>query len=543
MHPPSVSQFVLLNCTNFGKRCALFLVPTRDDAVGMATALLTAALLALPSPHQHPLQAPAVDTAAPPSCSTRTLNGGEIPRGGYTERDGMVWSNHRNYQNCSHAQHITGYCGEPQPVDLTVCVQRGGGNVTTKEMIVGPITTTGGNDWTAIHYWELVDGEHEGSPHPLGIRGFYIALLEGSPQGPELGFPPLHDHHTTIELNEPTNGTFRAKGWLEQQADSQCPNEADGFECHAHNLRALGSQIPTGTDWGIRAFSLFNDVRPEDSPPLTWYFKTTIELEPLERDSELLQQGQYMIQHFYINGTQDNTIDVPIGRESFYLSQSSFLSSGQIVPSNHYTHVHTHAQQYQASYLVAASIAEMGLDQARFASRDACTVAETAAQSGFANNREMMAWLESELPEYFSLDAPNTKLLCRANAGTARVGQYDYDRRNSLECSGRPFVRGEVYTSVGFFGGHAGHTTPPMPMAPTVNYPMHMNWQISFTLPARANLSDTPLFVSDVTRMMSQGPDGQMYYTAQSIYDASVTRWLNMTSIRGNCEGYLVGGL
>ena len=468
-----------------------------------------------------------------------------MPRGEQSERGGMVWNDHEHYQNCTNDDQLRGYCGEFVPVNLTTCMTRADGGSFTKDMIIGPITTRGGNDWTAIHYWELFD--EEAVPHrDLAIRGWRVRLLEGSPDGPELGYPPLHDHHTTVELNEPMDdGSMGAKGWVEQQADSQCSGEVDGFECHVHDLRAKGAFIPTGTDWGIREFSLFNDVRPMHSPPLVWYFTVTIELEPREEETPLVQMGQYMIQHWYRYGTQDNTLDVPIGRDSFFFSQGAFLTGGTIVDDTRYTHVHTHAQRYHASYIIAASVEEMGLAKARYASRKFCSVVETAS-AGFGSNEEMMAYLEETLPSFFSLRHPGTKLLCVARAGSARVGAYDYDRRNSLECSGREFRRGQIYTSVGFFGGHEGQTPPPMPVTmhgtmqmPMLNFPMHMNWQIAFTLPASANLTDTPLFVNDAVAMMAVQTDGSITNATSSSDPDNA----ELARLSEECGAYASGGM
>ena len=50
-----------------------------------------------------------------------------------------------------------------------------------------------------------------------------------------------------------------------------------------------------------------------------------------------------------------------------------------------------------------------------------------------------------------------------------------------------------------------------MPM-PMVFFPMHMNWQISFTLPASANLTDTPLFVNEAVAMMAEQANGHIAY-------------------------------
>ena len=158
----------------------------------------------------------------------------------------------------------------------------------------------------------------------------------------------------------------------------------------------------------------------------------------------------------------------------------------------------------------------------------------------------LMAYLEETLPSFFSLRHPGTKLLCVARAGSARVGAYDYDRRNSLECSGREFRRGQIYTSVGFFGGHEGQTPPPMPVTmhgtmqmPMLNFPMHMNWQIAFTLPASANLTDTPLFVNDAVAMMAVQTDGSITNATSSSDPDNA----ELARLSEECGAYASGGM
>ena len=159
-----------------------------------------------------------------------------------------------------------------------------------------------------------------------------------------------------------------------------------------------------------------------------------------------------------------------------------------------------------------ASVAEIGLEIARYASSLQCSVVETA-RAGFNSNHAMIDHLIRTRPSFFSLDAPDTRLMCRASAGYARVSNYTYDRRNSLNCSERlDFRRGDVYTSIGFFGSHPGETPPPMPLAPTTMFPMHMNWNIGFLQPAHARLTADgrfPLYTADtVSIMKSPGPGG-----------------------------------
>lgn len=91
----------------------------------------------------------ATSTATSTSCSTRQL-GGAIPRGITFEDAGVWWSDHLSYQTCTHEQHIQGYCGSFQSINFRSCMTEHDNGMSTKEMVVGPIITRGGNDWSAV---------------------------------------------------------------------------------------------------------------------------------------------------------------------------------------------------------------------------------------------------------------------------------------------------------------------------------------------------------------------------------------------------------
>lgn len=245
-----------------------------------------------------------------------------------------------------------------------------------------------------------------------------------------------------------------------------------------------------------------------------------------------------------------------IGRDSFFIAQGRFLTSGTILPDGRFTHVHTHAQRYQKTFLIAASIAEIGLNTSRFASPDACSVAETR-ERGFGSNDELIDALAASHPQFFSLDAPGTRLLCRANASTARVGGYDYDRRNTLECRhDLRFRVGEPYTILGLFGGHPGESPSPTPLADPSTYMMHLNWILAF-VPPRERITaagvrvppTSSLFFGDVVSMMSEGADGQMLYGLDDLlrdymHDADDGRDKMDTHKSGpmsGCNSYILG--
>ena len=80
--------------------------------------------------------------------------------------------------------------------------------------------------------------------------------------------------------------------------------------------------------------------------------------------------------------------------------------------------------------------------------------------------------------------------------------------------------------------------------APQRSAPLHMNWNIGFTLPAGANLTDTPLFANDGPMMMAvSATDGRVYVDwndippAEAQTDEEIARWY------ARCNTYISGGL
>ena len=177
--------------------------------------------------------------------------------------------------------------------------------------------------------------------------------------------------------------------------------------------------------------------------------------------------------------------------------------SGSIIKTPHnrtLSHVHTHAIKFQVAFLINATAAELGLDASRFASSSGCDVVNTT-RAGFASNDEMIRHLSTSHPKLFSLTDPDSRLICRAIGNTARVGDYNYDRKSQFDCAADSVREGDPFTSIVFFGSRQGETAPPSGEcgsrgAANANstadvYPIHMHWFIYYA-PTADN--PTPLF-------------------------------------------------
>ena len=194
------------------------------------------------------------------SCTIRSAKG----------REGVWWADSESYNRCAVDNRLVGHCGEQRPANLTTCLSVEG-ETYTKEFIVGPFVTTGGNDWTAINYVATLGALEDGmEPADLAIRDYSFTTVRDSPWGAQLGFPPLHNHHTTMHGADAECSTTRrciSTFWLEQQADAQCSGEVDGYACLDHDLRPGGYYYPLRSDAPLTQNCLWNDVRAAGSTP------------------------------------------------------------------------------------------------------------------------------------------------------------------------------------------------------------------------------------------------------------------------------------
>ena len=153
---------------------------------------------------------------------------------------------------------------------------------------------------------------------------------------------------------------------------------------------------------------------------------------------------------------------------------------------------HTHVHFFHVAYLIAATPEELGLTDPRFLSKSICE-SKTTAGAGFTGNAEMLNHVIATCPRCFSLTAPDSRLLCRANASFATVpgfarglnGTLSYDRGEVLTCTNgtMPFRQGEIFTSLSFFGPRdlAAEWFPNPSMGrPEGMYPEHTNWRMYY---------------------------------------------------------------
>ena len=411
-------------------------------------------------------------------------------------------------------------CGEFLPTPMLECESGGHGpnDAFTHTWLIGPFTSTGGYDWFDVEFKTNLSPRHQ------AVGAFSFSFHEGvpsadGPPGAQLGLPPIHNHHSTLAETGLDGAEFRIQG------DSLC-FEGDPFACQSRDLEKLGYMQPLlSKSREVRLNSLFNDVRPVNSSRMTWYFNLTLSfVAPAAVAARTLTPiGEFLAKHHSAADSFFYTVDVPMHNDSFIAFEVRPTRSGTLLADPSIIRHHSHVHNFHSSFLVKASAAELGLDDPRFYAASACDARETR-DAGFRSNEKMLNYLVGRCPSCFSLTAPNTKLMCRANSSIAEVGGKGYDRMAKVDCSASliPFRRGDVFTSISFLGPHHGVEFYPMPsmygssrivddethevieLRPRAEgyFPMHTNWWLYY-LPSAL---DEPVAEQLNGDVLSRGP-------------------------------------
>ena len=185
-------------------------------------------------------------------------------------------------------------------------------------------------------------------------------------------------------------------------------------------------------------------------------------------------------------------------QDSFFVMEGRIPQSGTVVPDPHQTlsHIHTHARKFHAAYLIQATAAELGVDGHQFSSPNGCDVVRTNVSTHYKSNLAFIEDLKTKHPNFFSVDAPDTRLICQAIGSTVQIGPYHYDRKSRFDCGARTFRKGDPFTSIAFFGNRHGETAAPAGICATAAnagrpqgvFPIHMQWFINFE-----GTTDTPI--------------------------------------------------
>jgi len=392
-------------------------------------------------------------------------------------------------------------CGELVHTTLTRCTgSDASAGTATASVLLGPFNSTGGYDW-----WQIYTREEPTyfDSAMTSLASFSLTLHDADATSPAtalLGLPPIHMHHSSW------NGALAVGGWT-LQGDTECAGEVMGTPCYTHDLLSRGYGLP-GNYSTLGFGGVYNDVRfrgadtaGQPVPTLRWYLNLTVTVvDPsVTLARELLS---LTFRNFYPvrTGNWFQTVYVPAEAHSFVAMETRWPTSGRLLTDPSLSRFHGHQGSHLYSFLIASSVANLGMNQTKFLSSTGCEPVATSS-AGFATSDDMISYLASQCPQCFALMegtsaessvTSDARLLCRANASEARVGLYYYDRASFLNCAGEAIdvKEGDPVTSITFYGPKPA--TPYVPDTvyggtPSNEYAQHAFWFLK-VLPTKGSL-------------------------------------------------------
>jgi hypothetical protein len=135
---------------------------------------------------------------------------------------------------------------------------------------MGPMVTYGGYDWTTYSY--TVPNTDSSSPWngTVFLEGYWLGSV--SRAGSLLGYPPIHQHHTLLNVPRPDPPAYHA-AFI--HGDTECTPADGGVGCQIRIFppgRAMNYRFP------IRVGGEINDVRVNSSTPLEHFHLVAMKL-------------------------------------------------------------------------------------------------------------------------------------------------------------------------------------------------------------------------------------------------------------------------
>ena len=315
------------------------------------------------------------DIVSTSSCSTRDLSGAALGNGVY---DGVWRADHATQAHCNTTGGLLVGCGELVHTTLTRCTSSdASAGTATASVLLGPFNSTGGYDW-----WQIYTREEPTyfDSAMTSLASFSLTLHDADATSPAtalLGLPPIHMHHSSW------NGALGG-GWT-LQGDTECAGEVVGTPCYTHDLLSRGYGLP-GNYSTLGFGGVYNDVRfrgadtaGQPVPTLRWYLNLTVTVvDPsVTLARELLS---LTFRNFYPvrTGNWFQTVYVPAEAHSFVAMETRWPTSGRLLTDPSLSRFHGHQGSHLYSFLIASSVANLGMNQTKFLSSTGCEPVATS---------------------------------------------------------------------------------------------------------------------------------------------------------------------
>jgi len=349
---------------------------------------------------------------------------------------------------------------------------------------IGPFRSHGGYDWWQFSWNDVLGLQRlleEGAD--VGITAHFSGPVDE--QGNPIPLPPIHVHHLHLKpwdrsvtpfSHHITEGILYGSAYdpaflIQHHGDHQYLSQDGG----THSFGATYEQHPKLFGSPLAMFCEFNDVRPEHSPPMEWWYQIVVRTSPVVNDRPLSTLFTFNPGRVDLGGTQTGLLTLnwlPSTVDSFFYYTGRMPFGGVLLPN--LVEVHAHQEAFQSAILFAATPAEIGLGPAFKPSVPWESTVTTT--TGVANN--------SALKAYISRQAPRSSRICDVVGQMEQVGAKWYDRAARVRCVPWTFAAGEILTVVSFNGPRAGSIAGMTGMAPTSkdfrDFPQHTDFFISY---------------------------------------------------------------
>ena len=365
---------------------------------------------------------------------------------------------------------------------------------------VGPFTTTGGMQTIEVNApWKSPSfdvvptgmGAELGADSQNAITGWEVGPVGVG--GAVLGNPPIHPHHLVVRGSSRKHKGYTTLGYILSVTGSHsCPFESNAASCYRGNFEGRPQQLDgRPLEWD----SIWNDVRPEGSPPLTWWVQIAFRGfrspdapggamgtdvgHPASYATAVPYSRLRMIslsdQRKATGGiTQYFTYSLPRDAESFQWMSIQLPTDGTFDPAVGLGTVHTHSLLAKEALLFVGTPKQLGFSRGA-ANGDHCSASPAAA--GFSNNTALLEAVLGRLPwaaATFSGPAVLTpRLVCRATPRSQTIDGAVFDRRPHVLCDAFNFTTNTVLTSLSTAGPAKGSY-------PDKTFWMHFSWYLPF---------------------------------------------------------------